>query len=69
MSGKLLKDKLIKGDRVYGTFFQHAVVPALVDFLPPDVLDSIESKAIRHWCAGRGRDNLVTLKPCRRWES
>lgn len=46
MSGKLLKDKLIKGDRVYGTFFQHAVVPALVDFLPPDVLDSIESKAI-----------------------
>ena len=41
MSGKMLKDKLIKGDRVYGTFFQHAVVPALVDFLPPGVLDFV----------------------------
>jgi 2-keto-3-deoxy-L-rhamnonate aldolase RhmA len=41
MSGKALKDKLIKGDRVYGTFFQHAVVPALVDFLPPGVLDFV----------------------------
>lgn len=41
MSGKLLKDKLIKGDRVYGTFFQNAVVPALVDFLPPGVLDFV----------------------------
>src|SRR5262245_63411097 len=41
MSGKILKDKLIKGDRVYGTFFQHAVVPALVDFIPPGVLDFV----------------------------
>jgi 2-keto-3-deoxy-L-rhamnonate aldolase RhmA len=41
MSGKILKEKLIKGDRVYGTFFQHAVVPALVDFLPPGVLDFV----------------------------
>ena len=41
MSGKILKDKLIKGDRVYGTFFQNAVVPALVDFLPPGVLDFV----------------------------
>ena len=41
MSGKLLKDKLLKGDRVYGTFFQHAVVPALVDFLPPGALDFV----------------------------
>ena len=39
MSGKILKDKLVKGERVYGTFFQHAVVPALVDFLPVGVLD------------------------------
>src|SRR5919106_1271904 len=41
MSGKILKDKLIKGDRVYGTFFQNAVVPALVDFLPSGVLDFV----------------------------
>jgi 2-keto-3-deoxy-L-rhamnonate aldolase RhmA len=41
MSGKILKDKLIKGERVYGSFFQHAVVPALVDFLPPGVLDFV----------------------------
>ena len=41
MSGKLLKDKLIKGERVYGTFFQHAVVPALVDFIPPGALDFV----------------------------
>lgn len=39
MSGKILKDKLIKGDRVYGTFFQHSVVPAMVDFLPAGALD------------------------------
>ena len=52
MSGKLLKEKLIKGDRVFGTFFQHAVSPGLVDFLPPGVLDFITS-AIRlsiFWC-------------------
>lgn len=41
MSGKSLKDKLIKGDRVYGTLIQNAVVPALVDFLPPGVLDFV----------------------------
>src|SRR5688572_6348753 len=41
MSGKLLKEKLVKGERVYGTFFQHAVVPALVDFLPANVLDFV----------------------------
>ena len=41
MSGKLLKEKLIKGERVYGTFFQHAVVPALVDFLPAGALDFV----------------------------
>ena len=41
MSGKILKDKLVKGDRVYGTFFQHAVVPALVDFLPAGALDFV----------------------------
>jgi 2-keto-3-deoxy-L-rhamnonate aldolase RhmA len=41
MSGKVLRDKLIKGDRVFGTFFQHAVCPALVDFLPPGALDFV----------------------------
>jgi len=41
MSGKVLKEKLIKGERVYGTFFQHAIVPALVDFLPTGVLDFV----------------------------
>lgn len=41
MTGKVLKDKLIKGERVFGTFFQNAVSPAMVDFLPPDVLDFV----------------------------
>ncbi|MFO0802027.1 MAG: aldolase/citrate lyase family protein [Gemmataceae bacterium] len=41
MSGKALKDKLIRGERVYGTFFQHAVNPAIVDFLPPGALDFV----------------------------
>ncbi len=41
MSGKALKDKLVKGERVYGTFFQHAVCPAVVDFLPPGALDFV----------------------------
>jgi 2-keto-3-deoxy-L-rhamnonate aldolase RhmA len=41
VSGKALKDKLAKGERVFGTFFQHAVNPAIVDFLPPGVLDFV----------------------------
>lgn len=41
MSGKVLKEKLIKGERVYGTFFQNAIVPALVDFLPAGALDFV----------------------------
>ena len=41
MSGKILKDKLIKGQTVYGTFFQHHVNPAMVDFLPPGALDFV----------------------------
>ncbi len=39
MTGKLLKEKLLKGERVYGTFFQNAISPAMIEFLPPDVLD------------------------------
>jgi 2-keto-3-deoxy-L-rhamnonate aldolase RhmA len=39
MNGKTLKEKLIKGETVYGTFFQHAINPAMVDFLPEGALD------------------------------
>ncbi|HUQ71400.1 MAG TPA: aldolase/citrate lyase family protein [Planctomycetaceae bacterium] len=41
MSGKRLKEKLIKGQTVYGTLIQHAVTPAMVDFLPPDAFDFV----------------------------
>ncbi|MDX1970151.1 MAG: aldolase/citrate lyase family protein [Planctomycetaceae bacterium] len=41
MSAKLLKEKLITGQRVFGTFIQHAVTPALVDFLPDRALDFV----------------------------
>lgn len=41
MNGKLLKQKLMLGETVYGTFFQHAVTPALVDFLPENSLDFV----------------------------
>jgi 2-keto-3-deoxy-L-rhamnonate aldolase RhmA len=41
MDGRTLKDKLIKGETVYGTFFQHATNPAMVDFLPEGALDFV----------------------------
>ncbi len=41
MSGKLLKEKLTQGNTVYGTLVQHAVTPAVVDFLPPESLDFV----------------------------
>lgn len=41
MTGKLLKEKLVRGETVYGTFFQHAVTPAMVDFLPENSLDFV----------------------------
>ncbi|MEQ9409857.1 MAG: aldolase/citrate lyase family protein [Fuerstiella sp.] len=41
MNAKTLKDKLIRGDRVYGTLIQHAVTPAMVDFLPDNALDFV----------------------------
>src|SRR5688572_6964612 len=41
MIGKQLKEKLIRGETVFGTFFQHAVVPAMVDFLPENALDFV----------------------------
>jgi 2-keto-3-deoxy-L-rhamnonate aldolase RhmA len=41
MNARTLKDKLIKGETVYGTLFQHAVTPSMVDFLPPNALDFV----------------------------
>ena len=41
MTGKVLKEKLVRGETVYGTFFQHAVTPAIVDFLPDNSLDFV----------------------------
>jgi 2-keto-3-deoxy-L-rhamnonate aldolase RhmA len=41
MDGKTLKDKLLKGQTVYGTFFQHAVNPAMVESLPEGALDFV----------------------------
>ena len=66
MSGKKLKEKLIKGETVYGTLIQHATNPALVDMLPAGALDfaivSAEHNAldladflpIRHAFAAKG---------------
>ncbi len=36
-----LKQKLIEGETVYGTLIQHAVTPAMVDFIPDDTLDFV----------------------------
>ena len=41
MPGRAFKDKLVKGERVFGTFFQNAMNPAIVDVLPPDTLDFV----------------------------
>ena len=41
MSAKILKDKLIKGQTVYGTLIQHTVTPSIVDFLPEGTLDFV----------------------------
>src|SRR6185436_438935 len=37
----ILKDKLLKGHTVYGTLIQHAVVPAIVDFIPENTIDFV----------------------------
>lgn len=39
--GRILKDKLIKGDTVFGTFFQHGISPSLVDVIPEGTLDFV----------------------------
>lgn len=41
MNAKTLKDKLIKGETVYGSLFQHAVVPAMVESIPENSLDFV----------------------------
>jgi 2-keto-3-deoxy-L-rhamnonate aldolase RhmA len=41
MLAKVLKDKLIRGETIFGTFIQHAVTPGLVDFLPENSLDFV----------------------------
>jgi 2-keto-3-deoxy-L-rhamnonate aldolase RhmA len=41
MNGRTLKEKLVRGETVFGTFFQHAIAPALVDFLPDNALDFV----------------------------
>ncbi len=39
--GKALKEKMLRGDTVYGTFFAHTVNPAIVDILPDGALDFV----------------------------
>ena len=41
MNAKLLKDKMLKGDAVYGTMIQNLTNPAIVDFLPDGVIDFV----------------------------
>jgi 2-keto-3-deoxy-L-rhamnonate aldolase RhmA len=38
---KILKDKMLQGQAVYGTLIQHAVIPAIVDFIPDNSLDFV----------------------------
>ena len=39
--GKALKDKMQRGQTVYGTFLQYTVNPAIVDILPDNTLDFV----------------------------
>jgi len=41
MSGRILKEKLLHGERVMGMLIQHAVTPSLVDVLPDGSLDFV----------------------------
>jgi 2-keto-3-deoxy-L-rhamnonate aldolase RhmA len=38
---RILKDKLMKGQRAFGTLIQHMVVPAWVEFIPENTLDFV----------------------------
>ncbi|MEY3173143.1 MAG: 5-keto-4-deoxy-D-glucarate aldolase [Planctomycetota bacterium] len=39
--GKLLRERLQRGETVFGTFIQHTVNPAIIDFLPDNALDFV----------------------------
>ena len=39
--GRLLKEKMLRGETVYGTFFQHSTNPAIVDVIPEGALDFV----------------------------
>lgn len=39
--GKLLKDKLSRGETVYGTFIQHTVTPSIVDVIGDGLFDFV----------------------------
>lgn len=41
MNGKALKDKMIRGEPVFGTFFQHAVNPGWIESMPEGALDFV----------------------------
>lgn len=43
--GKLLKEKMVRGETVYGTFLQHTINPAIVDVLPDNSLDFVIATA------------------------
>lgn len=38
---KRLKEKILHGHTVFGTLIQHAIVPAIVDFIPENTLDFV----------------------------
>lgn len=39
--GRILKDKLIQGQTVFGTFIQHSTNPAIVDMFPENAFDFV----------------------------
>jgi 2-keto-3-deoxy-L-rhamnonate aldolase RhmA len=39
MNAATLKEKLLRGETVFGTLIQHMIAPAMVDFLPDNSLD------------------------------
>ena len=41
MSGKLLREKLNKGERVFGTFLHWVTTPAIIDLFPSAGLDFV----------------------------
>lgn len=39
--GRVLRDKLARGERVFGTFVQHSTSPSIVDVIPDGALDFV----------------------------